>query len=591
MYPYLAFAAFLYLFSYLIYVNLSHGLGHKAEYLQLRRFFPCAVLAVLPMYLTQLPLNSYPYMTSLFVGFSWIITFPLLYFLTYHKNSSDFGFHLDTVFGLYIIGWLISLKICAYYFNYLPVVFIFIISTIEFMLLIILLFQIIYYFIYKTCINDSAIALIRETDNNEALEFFKSLPLIVKLISPLCLVLLAFGIYYCNNSPLIIDSLPTYNLYTLIAILIFLTMYLWNTKKGVFIRTGIVELFLDVSKYIQETKRYTHELNTRLKNLQVKSQNEFANKPTTIILVVGESESRDYMSAFCKCEYNTTPWLSEFNSSPNCLLFKNAYACKDQTVPVLEHALTEANQYNAKKFYESCSIIDIAKKAGYKTYWFSNQGHIGSAETAITLIANTADKAEWTKQNLNQFQYDESLIDYLKTVDSTENNFIILHLMGSHFNFINRYPQSCAHFSKPNKYDLIPNYLDSIAYTDSLLNRIIKYAKDNLNLNALVYFSDHATIPDKRRSPNFGGFATVRIPLFIFLSNNYITNHSNVYTALKENQDKYWTNDLLYDLMCGIFDIKSNHFDEENSLTSFSYKYRKEDLKTNLGSLSIKDDK
>lgn len=591
MYPYFAFAAFLYLFSYLIYVNLSHGLGHKAEYLQLRRFLPCAALAVLPMYLAQLPLNSYPYMISLFVGFAWIITYPLLYFLTYHKNSSDFGFHLDTVFGLYIIGWLISLKIIVNLFNLIPDVLIPLITIFEILLFAIPLFQILYYLLYKSCINDSAISLIRETDNNEAIEFFKSLPWTIKLISPLFLAFFAFGIYYCNNSPLILDSLPTYNLYTLIAIAIFLTVYLWNTKKGVFIRTGIVELFLDVSEYIQETKRYTHEMSSRLKSLQVNSQNESVNEPTTIILVVGESESRDYMSAFCKCEYDTTPWLRELNSSPNCLLFKNAYACKDQTVPVLERALTEANQYNTKKFYESCSIIDIAKKAGYKTYWFSNQGHIGSAETAITLIANTADKAEWTKQNLNQFQYDESLLDNLKTVDSNENNFIILHLMGSHFNFINRYPQSFARFSKPNKYDLIPNYLDSIAYTDNLLSRITKYAKENLNLDALVYFSDHATIPDKRRSPNFGGFATVRIPLFILLSNNYIKNHPNVYTSLTVNQVKYWTNDLLYELICGIIDIKSNHFDEDNSLTSFSYKYRKEDLKTNLGSLSIKDDK
>lgn len=92
MLTYLAFAAFLYVASYFIYVNLSHGLGHKAEYLQLRRFFPCALLAVLPMYLANLSLTAPPYLASFCVGLAWILTYPLLYFLTYRKNSSDFDF-------------------------------------------------------------------------------------------------------------------------------------------------------------------------------------------------------------------------------------------------------------------------------------------------------------------------------------------------------------------------------------------------------------------------------------------------------------------------------------------------------------------
>lgn len=94
----------LYIASYAFYVTCSHGLGHKAEYLQLRRFIPCAILAVLPMYLVNESLLSPQYLLSFLVGVSWITAYPLFYYLTYHKISSDFGFHLDTVFGLYIIG-------------------------------------------------------------------------------------------------------------------------------------------------------------------------------------------------------------------------------------------------------------------------------------------------------------------------------------------------------------------------------------------------------------------------------------------------------------------------------------------------------
>lgn len=113
----------LYLLPYSFYRSVSHGLGHKAEYLQMRRFFPCAILAVLPAYLANISLLSPIFITSFITGLSWIITYPLFYFFTYRKNSSDFGFHFDIVFGLYIIAWLTSLKILVITFNLLPFFF------------------------------------------------------------------------------------------------------------------------------------------------------------------------------------------------------------------------------------------------------------------------------------------------------------------------------------------------------------------------------------------------------------------------------------------------------------------------------------
>lgn len=590
MFNYLIFTVFIYILSYALYIKLSHGLGHKAEYLQLRRFIPCAILAVLPLYLSNTPITSKQYIISLTIGVVWIITYPYLYYITYRKSSSDFGFHFDTVFGLYITGWLISLKLLVAHFGVLPYFFLCIISITEYILLSISFFQIIYYFLYRTCIETSAVNMILETYASEVVEFLKSLPIIVCIAIPLANIAIFSAIVSSNFSGMLLNTIPTNNLYVLTAVTIFLTYYLWNTRKGIFIRTGFVELVLDVKEFIEKTKTYKTSLAQRVADLKVECKNK-SNSAETYILVIGESASRDYMKSFSNYEYNTTPWLENLKQEPNITLFPHAYACKDQTVPALENALTEANQYNDKKFYQSCSIVDIARKAGFKISWFSNQSHIGCADTPVTLVANTADVAEWTKLHLNQIQYDESLLQYLDTINPQEKNFIVIHLKGSHFNFINRYPQSFAKFSKPNKYDLIPNYLDSIAYTDYILKSIKEYAEKHFNLQALIYFSDHATIPDKRRSPAFGGFATVRIPLFTYLTDKYIANHPYVYCALKENRGKYWTNDLAYDLICGILDIKSNHYDERNSLASKYYKFSKNDLKTNLGQLYLMDDK
>ena len=374
----------LYIASYAFYVTFSHGLGHKAEYLQLRRFIPCAILAVLPMYLVNESLLSPQYLLSFLVGVSWITAYPLFYYLTYHKISSDFGFHLDTVFGLYIIGWLISLKLLVQSFNIVPAITLSLISIMEYILLALPLFQASYYFLYGTCVNTGAVTMIFETYTNEVIEYFKSMPLAVRIGTPILNIALLAGFLYFNltsKASITAPLLP--NLAIIIAVTLFLTYYLWNTKKGVFIRTGLIELVLDVKDYLEQTKSYKTNLAKRVANLNITQTTPFCEKPATFILVIGESESRDYMSAFSDYPQDTTPWLKSKQSSENFLLYKNAYACKDQTVPALERAFTEVNQYNDKKFYESCSFVDIARKAGFKISWFSNQSHIDRKSTRL----------------------------------------------------------------------------------------------------------------------------------------------------------------------------------------------------------------
>lgn len=591
---YLILMLALYILPYLFYVSVSHGLGHKAEYLQLRRFIPCAILAVLPVALANVPLTSPMFLTSFITGIAWIITYPFLYFITYRKNSSDFGFHLDTVFGLYVIGWLMSLKILVINFKILPYTTLPIILTIEFLILLIPIAQWVYYYLYHSCISEDGMSMIQDTHYNEIIEFFKQFSLLFN-ITIFSFIFFIYGIIIFLNFQFNYINLTLTQLIPILVTTLFLTYYLWKNgekakQQGVFVRTGIIELYLDVKTYLKTSLLYQTNMQERIKDLTVTPSQPQFSKPSTIIMVIGESESRDYMSAFTDYPVETTPWLSAKKADKHFILYPNAYSCEANTVRSLERALTEFNQYNNKQFYTSCSVIDIAHKAGYTTHWYSNQGHLGSADTPVTLVANTSGTAKWTKQNLNQVQYDEALLDYLDEVDPRKNNFVVIHLKGNHFNFINRYPQSFAKFSEPGKYDLIPNYIDSIRYTDYILQKIWEYGTQKLNLQAMLYFSDHATIPDKRRAPDFDGFATVRIPMFTYFSDEYITKFPETVNTLRQNENQYFTNDLAYDLMCGIFNIKSNHFDESNCFASPLYKFTRETLKTNLGKIDIKDD-
>ena len=585
---YIITAIVFYLFSYIYYLKISHGLGNKATYLQMRRFIPCAILAVIPAALASLPLSSPLFVIPTIIAILWIFTYPTLYFISNHKVSSDFEFHFEAVFGLYFIAWISSFGIIAQQFAWLAIPATIFITIAELIMLAIPVAQLIYYSLYKACINETAIEMIQGTDYNETIEFFKSMPIMLNIITFLGSIFITVAALFVNYQEMIIQrDTPIINLAIISSITIFLSTYLWKKKHGVFVRTAIVEFYLDVKEYLATNLQYSQNMQKRISELLVTPLNK-NDKPHTILLVIGESASRDYMKAFNKeYKYDTTPWLDKMKKSKNFILFPNAFSIGANTVLAVSNAMTEINQYNDKKFYNACSIIDIAHAAGYKVHWYSNQGHLGSADTPVTLIANTADVAKWTKQELNQVQYDESLLPYLEELNPAKNNFLVVHLTGSHFNFLNRYPESFTKFSTPGKYDLEVNYADSIAYTDYVLEQIFNYAKDKLNLQAMVYFSDHATVPDKRRSPNFEGLASVRIPFFTYFADEYIAQHQEVYDTLKKHENFYWTNDLAYELLCSIFDIKSNHFDEANSLASESFKYKREDLRTNCGQTRI----
>ena len=311
-------------------------------------------------------------------------------------------------------------------------------------------------------------------------------------------------------------------------------------------------------------------------------------------MVIGESPTRYYMSAYGYDEHDTTPWMREMSSKPEFVLFKHAYSSWGQTVPSLERALTEKNQYNDKEFNQSVTLIDLAKKAGYKTYWFSNQGTMGGADTPITMVAKTADHSafiEDTLANTSEMKYDEDLMPYLEQVNPNENNFIILHIMGSHDNYINRYPPEFTRWGTPNVYEPITDYDNSLAYTDKFLQDVFTYGREHLNLQAMLYFSDHGTDPRYKRHPDTSSFISLRIPLFLYISDEYQQLYPQTTTALKNHSDSYYTNDLTYDLIAGLLNIKSNRYDETNSLASPEYKYTRDTLVTKLGKAKLTDDK
>ena len=276
------------------------------------------------------------------------------------------------------------------------------------------------------------------------------------------------------------------------------------------------------------------------------------------VLVIGESETRDHMQVY-GYHRETTPWLADFAKNEHTVIFNNAYSNHTHTVPALTYALTEKNQYNGVNITDAFSIMEMAKSAGYKTYWLSNQSKYGAWETPIITLAALADVQHWMNfhggEKVFASYYDEKLVDALPPYDESGKMLIVVHLMGSHATYRDRYPATFGYFKGESRVDAYDN---SVRYNDFVLQRIYNKVSEYPNFMAWVYLSDHGEDADNGLSHESSRFTyrMARIPLIVHVSADFAAHRANLLENMINNQNAYWTNDLLYDMMIGMMGIE-----------------------------------
>lgn len=83
------------------------------------------------------------------------------------------------------------------------------------------------------------------------------------------------------------------------------------------------------------------------------------------------------------------------------------------------------------------------------------------------------------------------------------------------------------------------SYEKSIAYTDKVLQEIYEYGRDKMNLQAMLYCSDHGEDMKYRHSPELNDFNMVRIPFWIYLSRDYQLALPERYIALRQHSSDF----------------------------------------------------
>lgn len=539
--------------TYFLYLGLSRGLSASARHQQASRYLICALFAVVPVAVCGGMSGALWGAAALSLG--WMLTWPVLDLLTRRGHATEIDNKMDFAFALHLFGAIAALWGLCGWLGLPHFVTDMIISAVELPVLFIILMQWIYYGVYGACVDHEGLDLGLNTDASEVKEFFKSFP-------PVAVVGVTVGLFgalagWCVWTALSAPA-PSLGLVQGIdeaVILVAILAVMLRGRSSSLRRTGIATLWRDNMEYRAQNKEYVRSGALRLSRLGDLSGRRGSGR--TFVLVIGESASREYMSAFTPQPdgIDDTPWLSGLKSDPYTVLFEKAYSCHFQTVPTLTHALTAANQTNELTFREAPSVVDLAHVLGMEVRWYSNQSRVGFNDTPISLMAESADDFAWTRLGTDGIAYDGALLDFLPRIhpDPLRDTLLVFHLKGSHFNYESRYPAEAAILkAEVGKKGYEAHYRNSLAYTDDVLQKLYDYCKENLKLAAMIYCSDHADIPTSRRSPVFNGMARLRIPMVVSLADDYARENPGLKEALQQAGAGLWVNDFLYDIVAAV---------------------------------------
>lgn len=316
-----------------------------------------------------------------------------------------------------------------------------------------------------------------------------------------------------------------------------------------------------------------------------------------IVLIIGESFNKHHSSLY-GYPLKTNPCLEK---EYNLFIMQDVISTDRLTSIVLKNIFSFRNKDNHIYWAESTLFPAIFKKAGYCSYLISNQEVEDGDYKDVYNMANNylvhsrTKQYLWNIQNKQIHQYDSQLIDEYINLKNEKATYslIIFHLLGQHTAYADRYPKEKSFFTEKDydyRTDLnqkqksyLAHYDNAIRYGDEVIKSIIDLFRNDDSI--IIFFSDHGEeVYDYRDYMGRSHEPVItadmaknvfEIPFFIWMSDSYIKTHADVVECVENSMDKPWIIDDLPHLLLNLAGIECDMYDPDRSLLSNKYIYSK----------------
>lgn len=433
-------------------------------------------------------------------------------------------------------------------------------------------------FNFQTLICPETIDILRETNLNETKGFLSTYLTLLNVISiTISIIAINAAIFFASMAIPAIKNFEKYIHSISIGGLIYVVIFIINFT---FYGNRIIQHYSSITRTIHSV---IVSINLNNAYLQVSDicrnvvATKSSNNDPAIIVILGESYSYFHSSLY-DYEKATNPLLQNELLQGDLTIFDNVIAPSDHTSAVMKSIFSVGDGISNTPLFPACF-----KNAGYRTIMYNNQYFIGEGERFFLSDLDIS-SAMFSARNANGYAFDGNLVAAMNPVDS--NSLCIIHLMGQHYGYEDRYPKEFKHFTADDydksKYtdrqrEFIAHYDNATLYNDYVIDQIIRKHEDKNCI--LIYFSDHGEEVFECRdymghgnaahSPNID--LQIKVPFMIWASDKYQQNYPDKMERIKRATNfPITTNDIGHFLL-DLADIKTEWLDYRRSFISDQY--------------------
>ena len=471
------------------------------------------------------------------------------------KYANNWVTAILTGVGLSLIGFL-------FYFKPLKKLYFILIYLLQ---IFIILIEIFCMYKFGLSISPPMMSIIADTNNILEIQgFFETYFDLASIIFVLAILCLSWLIWYFGEK--IGDFIIKYKkiFIGIFVVLVILSLIGVGKIGGFSASTPLAKSFYAV-KYWIKVKRNLAKLSNDKENRVEITKNE--SDTAFIIFIIGESESRHFMGIYNN-KYDTTPLCQKLIDSGNLFAFTDTISMKSSTAqvmtPLLSFMENTTETTDLKKFDP---IVDVFTKAGYQAFWISNHEKITKDLSYATYMSSRCNYVKFTAKMSGNTEFtpqyaskDEVVLppldEFLKNqVLQKDKNLFVFQIMGSHIRYV------------------LANYLNTILYTDYIMNEIINRFKDKDAI--LVYISDHG---EEMWQAGFVGHGPsnvskymVEIPFLIWVSDSYKEKRPNNIARIQNSLNKPFMTDNLVHVLLDLAGIETKQYDATKSVINEKY--------------------
>ena len=318
-----------------------------------------------------------------------------------------------------------------------------------------------------------------------------------------------------------------------------------------------------------------------------------------IVLIIGESYNRSHSQLYGYAR-PTTPRQLQRAEAGEMAVFTDAVAPWNLTSIVFRYLLSMRGLSDVGDWSDVPMFPALFRQAGYRTAFVTNQFVARPTEKLFDfsggffLNNTTLSRLLFDTRNDHLHRYDGGLLacaDSLSVFTDSVPSLTIVHLMGSHMNYYQRYPYGQRMKLRQGHYaarqdlsrderTILAHYDNSLIYNDSVVDRLLSRLEDRDAI--ALYVADHGeeVFDDSlhhwgRRHParidSVMAHAEFEVPMWIWASPTYRQQRPELWRTIQSCRHRPLMTDNLAHALLFLAGISSPCFDSTHCVLSTAY--------------------